>query len=267
MSRADLGDDDRGRGRPSRGSHRAGDRNQRKGQVVADLVSTAAMSRSTASTRPASAPAGTGDDHRRIPSEARQSFLQPRILVASESGPARPRSWGSRSPRSARPSSPPGHPEMSEATTDTLRQASSSTLHSALLRGADPDQIDPDRVRSRSPGVGVGRSWAAASAARRPCKPHRVQPVVLDGPGMLHVLGVDQPGPKHGLRTEERRPPVVAVASITTRSTPIRPAGRQLTQRRDHRRVRRHLLHPASASDWSARHSPGGHLSVIYRQG
>jgi hypothetical protein len=122
---------------------------------------------------PASGPAGTGDGHRRCLAEARRT-LPPAAesCAAWRFGQARPGSWGRVPRRSRLPSSSARRRRRCRRPRPT---ASDRRLTAACRPGSSPRcGPQPDRCGSGSgPVTGGcrrgGRSWAAASAARRPC--------------------------------------------------------------------------------------------------
>ena len=137
---------------------------------------------------------------------------------------------GSRSPAmSAASIARPETPKMSEATTDSLMWASSSSLlHPLLLGGPHPHQIGA--VAGQVPQPPDRRWWHEAwpqhLALGDLAQPHRVQPVGLGPPRqMLDVGGVDQPDLEPlGLQQIKRAFQSSEVASITTRVTPSSPS-------------------------------------------
>jgi hypothetical protein len=148
----------------------------------------------------------------------------------------------------------PETPKMSEATTDSFDAGVlEQFLDPVLLRGTDPDQISPIPCQVPQP-ANVGRR-DEAGPQHLPlgdlAQPHRIKPVGLRPAGqVLDVLGVDQPRIQPvGLEQVERRPPVIAgCLHHHPLHTELDQPVRQLAKRRDHRRVRRHLLHPSLAA-------------------
>ena len=118
-------------------------------------------------------------------------------------------------------------------------------LHPVLLRGADPDQIDPVPGQVPQPADVAGRHEAGPQHLPLGdlAQPHRVQPVGL-GPArqMLDVFGVDQPRLQTvRLEQVERRPPIVAgrLHHHPFDPQPDQPV-RQLRQRAHHRGIGGH---------------------------
>jgi len=139
---------------------------------------------------------------------------------------------------------------MSEATTESLIWASSSSLLDALLLGgADRDQVGAVAGQVPQP---PDRRWRDETGAQHlPLgdlgEPDRVQPVGLGPPGqVLDVAGVHQPDLKPvGLQQVERRLPVVAGGlHHHPRHAQLAQSICQQQQRAGHGGVGAHLLQP-----------------------
>jgi hypothetical protein len=139
---------------------------------------------------------------------------------------------------------------MSEATTDSLIWASSSSLlDPLLLRGAHAHQVGS--VAGHVPQAADRRRWHEAGPQQLPlghlAQPDRVELVGLGPPRqVLDVAGVDQPDLQAvRLQQIEHRLPVVAggLQHHPGHPQPGQPVG-QRQQRAGHRRVGRDLLQP-----------------------
>ena len=157
---------------------------------------------------------------------------------------------------------------MSEATTDSLIWASSSSLlHPLLLGGAHPHQIGAVAGHVPQP---TDRRWRdEAGPQHLPLgdltQPHRVQPVGLGPPRqVLDVFGVDQPDLKPlGLQQVERPLPIVAgcLHDHPGHAQLTQPIG-QHQQRPGHRGVGPHLLQ-APAPLTLTRHPDTAHQLLL----
>jgi hypothetical protein len=147
----------------------------------------------------------------------------------------------------------PETPKISEATTESLIWASSSSLLDPLLLGG-PGRDQIGAVAGHGPQL-ADRSWRHERGAQhlplgQLAQPHRVQRVGLGPPRqMLNVAGIHQPGLEPvGFQQVEDPPPVVAGGFHD------HPGHAQLTQpidhdqqRPSHRLVAPHLLRPPAA--------------------
>jgi hypothetical protein len=169
----------------------------------------------------------------------------------------------------------PETPKMSEATTDSLIWASSSSLLDALLfGGAHADQVGA--VAGQVPQPPDHRWRHEAGAQHLPLgdlgEPHRIELVGL-GPArqVLDVTRVDQPDLEPGcFQQVERRLPVIAGGlHHYPRHAQLAQPVRQHQQRPGHRGVGAHLLQPP-AWDVGAWHPHAAHqlgLADIQRGG
>ena len=220
---------------------------------------------------PASVPAGTDDGRRRSPTEARRTPPPDgRILRRMLDRASSASTLGSRSaPINAVIIARPETPKMSEATTDSLRQASSSSFSTRFFSAVrTPTRSARYQVRYRSWRMSAGGTKLGPQhlALGDLAQPDRVQPVGLGPSGqMLHILRVHQPRIQTvGLKQVERRPPIVAGRLHhhplhTKFDQPVR----QLAQRRNHRRMRGHLLHPSLAAPRSRHPDAAAPISAL----